>query len=120
MQMSITLVTKDGAKVHVCSRIASNFGLVTSIIEDLDNETVNTEFPISEVDSTILAHALAFYSEECDKDTERTPCLQRSICLLGGWECGEAERRQVVILLYTSSSTPSMACQNKKGGVLYT
>ena len=71
--MSITLVTKDGAKVHVCSRIASNFGLVTSIIEDLDNETVNTEFPISEVDSTILAHALAFYSEECDKDTERTP-----------------------------------------------
>ncbi len=60
--MPITVVTKEGNKVVLESRVASCFGMVTSIIDDIEETTAETELPIPEVDSETLKHITHFYS----------------------------------------------------------
>jgi len=62
--MPITLVTKEGTKVLVTTDVASCFGMVTSIIDDLEDATSKTELPIPEVDFDILQHIIKFYSDD--------------------------------------------------------
>ena len=60
--MPITVVTKEGNKVVLESQVASCFGMVTSIIDDIEEMTSETELPIPEVDSETLKHITHFYS----------------------------------------------------------
>lgn len=66
--MPITLCTKDKMKVIADSKVAACFGLVTSIIDNLDEITSETELPIPEVDSETLGHIINFYSNTGSPD----------------------------------------------------
>ena len=60
--MSITVITKEGLRVIVESKVASCFGTVTSIIDDIEDSTSDTELPLTEVDFETLVHIINFYS----------------------------------------------------------